>query len=79
MQQRKHGEWELQRQHYLAEREQIIHAGITAHADYYNRGNNRQRPRDEPAQPGLNAPVHKAFHDHLPGQRAGDGAALTAS
>ena len=27
---------------------------------------------------GANPPVHEAFHDHLPGQRAGDRAALPA-
>ena len=33
---------------------------------------------DQPPQPGRDAPVHEAFHDHLAGERAGDGAALAA-
>ena len=78
MQQRKHGERKLQRQHDLAQREQVGHAAVAADADDENRRQDRQRARDQPPHPGLDPPVHEAFHHHLPGERAGDRAALPA-
>ena len=78
MQERKHGERQLQRQHHLAEGQQIGDAAVAAQANNENRRQNGQRASDEPPHPRFDPPVHEAFHHHLPGQRAGDGAALAA-
>ncbi len=66
------------REHDLAEREQVGDAAVAAQSDDEDRGQNGERARDEPAHPGLDAPVHEAFHHDLPGERTGDGAALAA-
>ena len=68
----------LQREHDLAEREQVVDAAVAADADDEDGGKDGQRAGDEPADPGLDAPVHEAFHHDLAGERAGDGAALAA-
>ena len=78
LQQRKHGKRQLQRQHHLAEGQQVVHAAVAAQADDEDRRQNGQRAGDQPPHPGRDPPVHEAFHHHLPGQRAGDGAALPA-
>ena len=66
------------REHDLAQSQQVGDAAVAAQADDDDRRQDRQRSRDQPAHPGLDAPVHEAFHHDLAGQRAGDGAALAA-
>ena len=78
MQQREHGEGKLQGEHDLAEGEQVGDTAVAAQANDEDGGQNGQGAGDETAHPGLDAPVHEAFHDDLAGERAGDGAALTA-
>src|SRR5580704_12625339 len=78
LQQRKHGKRQLQRQDYLTQRQKISDAAITTQADDKHCREDRQHSCDQAANPGLNAPVHEAFHHHLAGEGAGDGAALAA-
>ena len=78
VQQGKHGERKLQRQHDLAEGQQFGDAAVAAEADDEDGGQDGERARDEAAHPGPDAPVHEAFHHDLAGERAGDGAALAA-
>ena len=78
MQQRKHGEGQLQRQHHLAQCKQIGHAALAPQSNDQNGRQDRQRAGNEPPNPRLDSPMHEAFHHHLSGERAGDGAALAA-
>ena len=78
MQQGKHRKGELKGQHDLAEREQIIHTAVAANSNDEHGRDDCQRSGNESSQPGLNPPVHEAFHHHLSRQRASDGAALSA-
>ena len=77
MQERKHGEGQLQSEHDLAERQQIGHAAFPVKSDDQYRRRNRQRSRDQSPHPGPNAPVHEALHDDLSCQGSRDGAALS--
>src|ERR1700733_3292691 len=77
MKQGEHGERKLQREHDLAERKQIGDAAVAAQADDDDCRQDRQRARDEPSHPRLDAPVHEAFHHDLACERSGDGAALS--
>src|ERR1700734_1128887 len=52
LQQRKHRQRQLQRQHHLTQRQQIIHASIAAKSDDQNRGQNRQQSRYHSPRPG---------------------------
>ena len=79
MQQREHGEGELQCQHHLAQREQFGDTVVAAQTNDQDRGENGEGARDQPAHPGLDPPVHEAFHHYLTGEGSGDGAALTRS
>ncbi len=78
VQQGEHGEGKLQGEDDLAERQQVGDAAVAAHADDKDGGQDGQSPRDEPAHPGFDSPVHEAFHHDLSGESAGDGAALAA-
>ena len=51
---------------------------VAAEADDKNSGKDRQQAGDQPANPRTDSPVHEAFHHHLAGKGAGDGAALSA-
>ena len=68
----------LKRENHLAEIQQVVDAAASADPDDQYRRDNRQDTRDHPAEPRLHPPVHEAFHDHLSGERAGDGARLSA-
>src|SRR5581483_2887414 len=76
MQEREHGEGELKREHDLAEGEEVVDAAIAAQADDQDGRYDGECAGEQAAQPGGELPVHEAFHDHLSGERAGDGAAL---
>ena len=77
--QRNHGEWQLKTQHHLTEDEQRSDFGFAGDADDQNRRNDRDRASDQAAHPGLEANVQKAFHDDLPGERAGERGVLSGS
>ena len=68
----------LHRQHYLAQREQIVHAVVAAQPMTMTAGRIASAG-DQPPHPWPNAPVHEAFHHHLSGERPCDGAALSAA
>ena len=51
---------------------------IALDADDQHGRDDREQARDHPPHPRANPPVHESFHHHLPGERAGDGAALPA-
>ena len=74
---RKHCERKLERQHDLAQCQEIGDAAVAAKSDHQDRGKNGEQAGDHPAQPGLDAPVHEAFHNDLAGEGSGDGAALS--
>src|SRR5207248_1046556 len=76
LQQGKHCEWKLQGKDNLAESKQIGNATVATQADDENCGKNGQRTGDKASHPGLDPPMHEAFHHDLPGQRPSDCAAL---
>ncbi len=78
VEQREHGKRQLQAQDDLAQVDQIGDAAAPANADDHDGGQHGERAGDHAPQPRPHAPVHEAFHHHLPGQRAGDRAALAA-
>ena len=56
----------------------LVTLTFAAQADDEDGGDDGQRSRDQPADPGADAPVHEPFHDDLAGQRPRDRAALAA-
>ncbi len=78
VQEREHGEGKLQGENDLAEREQVGDAAVASESDDEYGRQNGQSARNKPPHPGLQAPMHEAFHDDLAGEGAGDGAALSA-
>ena len=78
MQQRKHGEGELQREHHLTEGEQIGHAALSSQPNDQNGRQDRQRAGDKPPHPRFDSPMHEAFHHDLAGECPRNGAALAA-
>ena len=65
-------------QHHLTQDQQIGDAAFASQADDEDRRQYGQGAGDQPPHPGLDSPMHEAFHHDLPGQGAGDGAALSA-
>ena len=79
MQQGKHGKGKLQREHYLAQREQIGDAAVAAQSDDQDRRQNSESAGDKPSHPRLDPPVHEPFHYYLAGERPRNRAALAGS
>src|SRR5206468_2358992 len=72
-----HGKGKLHAQNDLAEDQQLGRAGFAVEGGAQDRRHDGNQPRDEPAQPGTEADVEKAFHDNLSGQRSGESGILS--
>ena len=78
VQQREQRQRQYEAENHLAEVDQVGDAARAADADNPDRRHDGEHAGDHPPDPRAEAPAHEAFHHDLPGQRAGDGAALAA-
>jgi len=69
---RNHCKWELEAENDLAEDEKHADFVFAEDTDDENGGKNGDAARDEAANPGFETDLEEAFHDNLPGERAGD-------
>src|SRR5712692_1864167 len=70
--QRNHRERQLKTENHLTENEQRGDFVLAGKTNDQGRRNDGEGAGDEPAKPGLEANVEKAFHDDLAGQCAGE-------